>query len=426
LISGISDETVKRVKRQSQARCDRFVDLTIIVDTSNDFQNGFNWPTITQFIRRLIEAHDIGFDRTRVAIVRYSRVADLIFNLDRYFTKDELYREVDNIDFTGGQTNTADALMVTRTQAFSRGDRPSIPNIAILITAGRPTLGVSDTLRMAEDLKQSGVTLLTMGITNRVDQNELRQMSTNNNQFIYVPDFFTLQNSPPIMSAAVEGTCPRGSIIVADNLYCMKTSSGLMCFCATVSPPRSVNGTTCDDINECTIDNGGCDDICINLDGSYECRCGSGLRLGVNRHECEDVNECDTPGICGSSSESRCVNVWSAYYCIVGVQREGAGQLVGVFEATATGGVSAGIIVGILVAVFNMIILIAIAAHCLRSYHQKKTKSSKPSLSNGHSNGAFRSNGTIRSFHSLASRFSATTVDDSDTISTASTISSLS
>ena len=41
------------------------------------------------------------------------------------------------------------------------------------------------------------------------------------------------------------------------------------------------------DVNECEDENGGCEAQCINTEGSYECRCPSGFRLGENRHECE-------------------------------------------------------------------------------------------------------------------------------------------
>ena len=41
------------------------------------------------------------------------------------------------------------------------------------------------------------------------------------------------------------------------------------------------------DINECDVDNGGCSDICTNTDGSYNCGCPDGLRLGFDGLTCE-------------------------------------------------------------------------------------------------------------------------------------------
>ena len=40
------------------------------------------------------------------------------------------------------------------------------------------------------------------------------------------------------------------------------------------------------DINECAVDNGGCDEVCINTNGSYSCQCDSGLKLLSNKKSC--------------------------------------------------------------------------------------------------------------------------------------------
>ena len=34
------------------------------------------------------------------------------------------------------------------------------------------------------------------------------------------------------------------------------------------------------DVDECSIDNGGCDDLCVNEDGSFHCECPSGSCSG--------------------------------------------------------------------------------------------------------------------------------------------------
>ena len=40
------------------------------------------------------------------------------------------------------------------------------------------------------------------------------------------------------------------------------------------------------DIDECADDNGGCDDTCINTNGSYSCQCSDGLRLLPDKKSC--------------------------------------------------------------------------------------------------------------------------------------------
>ena len=41
------------------------------------------------------------------------------------------------------------------------------------------------------------------------------------------------------------------------------------------------------DIDECVESNGGCQHICKNIVGSYQCLCDSGYALGPNEHSCE-------------------------------------------------------------------------------------------------------------------------------------------
>ncbi len=41
------------------------------------------------------------------------------------------------------------------------------------------------------------------------------------------------------------------------------------------------------DLNECSVNNGGCDGQCTNTQGSYTCSCGSGYELGANGQSCD-------------------------------------------------------------------------------------------------------------------------------------------
>uniref|UniRef100_A0A672VBU7 Fibrillin-1 n=1 Tax=Strigops habroptila TaxID=2489341 RepID=A0A672VBU7_STRHB len=114
----------------------------------------------------------------------------------------------------------------------------------------------------------------------------------------------------------------------------------------------------CVDIDECSIMNGGCENFCTNSEGSYECSCKQGFALMPDHRTCTgkgdfgnfltgfissslkmdllfkiktfitnilfcghslsfcsllDVNECDTPGICGPGT---CYNTVGNYTCI--------------------------------------------------------------------------------------------------------------
>ena len=45
----------------------------------------------------------------------------------------------------------------------------------------------------------------------------------------------------------------------------------------------------CLDVNECTLNNGNCDQTCVNKDGSYECKCNDGFSLGDDGKSCAGI-----------------------------------------------------------------------------------------------------------------------------------------
>ncbi|KAL9889556.1 very low-density lipoprotein receptor-like isoform X3 [Glossina fuscipes] len=65
------------------------------------------------------------------------------------------------------------------------------------------------------------------------------------------------------------------------------------------------------DINECSIDNGGCMHKCIDQPIGYRCECETGYKL-INNRTCIDVNECaEDPGACSQM----CINEIGGFKC---------------------------------------------------------------------------------------------------------------
>nr|XP_034356452.1 EGF-like and EMI domain-containing protein 1 isoform X2 [Arvicanthis niloticus] len=66
------------------------------------------------------------------------------------------------------------------------------------------------------------------------------------------------------------------------------------------------------DINECAVDNGGCQDRCCNTIGSYYCVCQAGQKLEEDGRGCEDVNEC---AMVNGGCQQRCINTLGTFHC---------------------------------------------------------------------------------------------------------------
>ena len=59
----------------------------------------------------------------------------------------------------------------------SAGDRPDVPNVAVLITDGMPSGDVDEVVAMAHQAAAAGITIITIGISSRVDQLLLAEIS---------------------------------------------------------------------------------------------------------------------------------------------------------------------------------------------------------------------------------------------------------
>ncbi|XP_051975544.1 fibulin-1-like isoform X2 [Xyrauchen texanus] len=110
---------------------------------------------------------------------------------------------------------------------------------------------------------------------------------------------------------SVTGPCQPGQM-------CFNTVGSYTCQKTTVYCGRgyhlNAEGTRCTDINECAGLDNTCDGHgCINLIGSYRCKCRSGYVFNSVNKLCEDINECrNYPGrLCAH----KCENVLGSYQC---------------------------------------------------------------------------------------------------------------
>lgn len=71
---------------------------------------------------------------------------------------------------------------------------------------------------------------------------------------------------------------------------------------------------TCSDINECALDNWGCEHQCWNVPGSAVCFCDDGYTLASDRKSCKDKNECLLNNGHGPCQDG-CRNLQKGYEC---------------------------------------------------------------------------------------------------------------
>ena len=71
-------------------------------------------------------------------------------------------------------------------------------------------------------------------------------------------------------------------------------------------------GTTSSDTDECLANTDGCDQVCTNTIGSFQCSCIEGYTLSSNGRSCLDINECSTGT---HNCQQRCININGGFLC---------------------------------------------------------------------------------------------------------------
>ncbi|XP_052421943.1 collagen alpha-3(VI) chain isoform X19 [Carassius gibelio] len=150
-------------------------DVVFLLDASDGTRNTF--PAMRDFVQRLVEQFSIDANRDRVAVVQYSRDAEVNFYLNTYTTKGEILNSVRGLRHRGGRPlNTGAALQYVRDNVFtaSAGSRKQagVPQILILLSGGRSSDNIDTP---ASALKQGGI--LIFGVGTRNSSREVQRIS---------------------------------------------------------------------------------------------------------------------------------------------------------------------------------------------------------------------------------------------------------
>ena len=94
------------------------------------------------------------------------------FHLSNFTDVSSVVDAVRNISHLGGATNTTGGLRRMRLEIFNRanGDRPDVPNVAVLITDGVPTREVDGLDDEVMRIKNDSIMIVVVGITSAVSQ----------------------------------------------------------------------------------------------------------------------------------------------------------------------------------------------------------------------------------------------------------------
>ena len=116
-----------------------------------------------------------------------------MFTLNTYDNLDDIIQAIRNMPYDDGKTNITGALRETRLNVFkeSAGDRPTVPNVLVLISDGTPNVEETGTQQEGEVVRNQGITLVPVGITSAIDKKLMNGLASSGNA-IESPTFQTL------------------------------------------------------------------------------------------------------------------------------------------------------------------------------------------------------------------------------------------
>jgi len=156
------------------------LDLVYVIDASESVGDD-NFASLKTYLATETATFDVNPSKTHLSIVQYSRVIDVVGNLNQIQTNDNAVKTINNlIYYHPSATATGDALETVRTSVLTEanGNRASIPDVVVVFTDGITDVGENPAVP-AQKLRDAGVKIIAVGLGNAPDD-ELRQIAGDN------------------------------------------------------------------------------------------------------------------------------------------------------------------------------------------------------------------------------------------------------
>jgi collagen type VI alpha len=205
----------------AEASCPMIADVVLILDESTSIVIGErgndNWNIyILGFAEHVVQAFTISPSMTRVGVLKFSVGTTVAFYLNRYTDMASLTGAIRQLEINGGETNIAAALRQTRSQMFSEvnGARSGVRHIAILITDGEANRERDLTIE-ANLTKAAGIEIFTIGITQRINVQELESVASAplEKHYFFVDEY---RNIESILTDLIGKTCSEISDVATN------------------------------------------------------------------------------------------------------------------------------------------------------------------------------------------------------------------
>ena len=174
--------------------------MNFIVDSSGSINRNddTNYAKSLQFVADVVREFDIGPDDVQISFVLFGREATVEWDFTAEQDKEKLIQDILAMRYLDSWTNLNDALYLTRTKVYAPGGgvRERSVKATVILTDGEdniPEPGTPLTLQNATLCKEDGIWLMTVAVTDGVDEARLHEIISSPFDYYYVDDFDALQ-----------------------------------------------------------------------------------------------------------------------------------------------------------------------------------------------------------------------------------------
>uniref|UniRef100_A0A452STM3 Collagen alpha-5(VI) chain n=1 Tax=Ursus americanus TaxID=9643 RepID=A0A452STM3_URSAM len=187
-LRSIKNEVVHRICTEKGCE-DMKADIMFLVDSSGSIGHE-NFGKMKTFMKSLLAKIQIGPDRTHIGVIQFSDKTREEFQLNKYFTQNEISDAIDRMSLIDENTLTGNAL-ISVDQYFTpaRGARIGVKKFLILITDGEAQDAVRDP---AKALRDKGVVIFSVGVYG-ANRTQLEEISGDGNLVFQVENFDDLK-----------------------------------------------------------------------------------------------------------------------------------------------------------------------------------------------------------------------------------------
>ncbi|XP_005300256.2 collagen alpha-1(XXI) chain isoform X2 [Chrysemys picta bellii] len=182
-------------------------DLVFILDGSYSV-GPENFEIIKRWLVNITRNFDIGPKFIQVGVVQYSDYPVLEIPLGTHDSTENLIREMEFIQYLGGNTRTGRAIQFSIDHLFAKSSR-FLTKIAVVLTDGKSQDEVKDA---AAEARKNKITLFAIGVGSEIEEDELRAIANkpSSTYVFYVEDYIAISRIREVIKQKLceESVCP--------------------------------------------------------------------------------------------------------------------------------------------------------------------------------------------------------------------------